>query len=54
MSEGRLLAVGPPRAILADEELMSRAGLEPPQIVELSLRLFGQPLLSVEEVVVCE
>ena len=54
LSEGRLLAVGPPRAVLADEELMSRAGLEPPQIVELSLRLFGEPLLSVEEVVVRE
>lgn len=52
LSDGRLLAVGRPRAILADSELMDRAGLEPPQMIELSLRLFGKPLLSIEEVMV--
>jgi len=47
---GRLLAAGPTEHVLADAELLGEAGLEPPQIVELSSRLLGEPVLSIREV----
>ena len=47
---GEVLAVGPTRRVLADLELMGRAGLEPPQVVRLSQMVLGEPALTVEEV----
>jgi len=48
--DGEVLAVGPTRKVLADLELMGRAGLEPPQVVRLSQMVLGEPALTVEEV----
>ncbi len=36
MAEGRILAQGPASDVFADEALMARAGIEPPQVVRLA------------------
>jgi len=41
MAQGRLLADGPVRELFRDRELMKRASLLPPQMIELSGRLGG-------------
>jgi energy-coupling factor transport system ATP-binding protein len=55
LSEGRLVADGPPRAVFADPVAMAGAGLVPPQVTTLSMQLPGRagrpPALSVAELV---
>ena len=51
---GRPIADDTPRAVFADAEVMTRAGLRPPQVTRLALRLDGPtrpwPALGVDEV----
>ena len=51
---GRPIANDTPRAVFADAGVMTRAGLRPPQVTRLALRLDGPtrpwPALGVDEV----
>jgi energy-coupling factor transport system ATP-binding protein len=52
MSNGRILADGPTRQVFANEEVLNRAGLRPPQVMRLFKavpQLASYPVLSVEE-----
>jgi energy-coupling factor transport system ATP-binding protein len=52
LSGGELIFDGTPRALFSEREVLERAGLEPPQITQLSLsmpRFFPTPSLSVTE-----
>ncbi len=51
MAEGRILADGPTRAVMAERSLLRRAALLPPTVVEVGARLCPDSrLLTVEEV----
>ena len=51
MAEGRILADGPTRAVMAEQALLRRAALLPPTVVEVGARLCpASRLLTVEEV----
>ena len=45
LERGRILAEGPPEAVLADAETVRRARLRPPLLLELGRRLQGQGIL---------
>jgi energy-coupling factor transport system ATP-binding protein len=52
MSEGRVIFDGPPATLFADDELLRRAHLRPPPLVELGQRLgLVTPWLRVSDVV---
>ena len=52
MAAGRIIFDGTPRQLFADSSLLSRAGLRPPPIAEVSQRLgLSRPWLGVAEVV---
>ncbi len=52
MSEGKILADGPAREIFSREDLLEKADIRAPQIVQFSNRL-GLTMLSVEEFLSC-
>jgi len=58
LDAGRLIGDAPPRSVFTDGGLLARAGIVPPQITRLSLRLpalgsaGGMPALTVAELVV--
>ena len=49
LGSGRVLATGTPAGVFADGDVMRRAGLRPPAIVEIALALGGPPVTSVDE-----
>ncbi len=49
MSEGTVLAAGPPGELLSDGELMGRAGLQPPIITRFFSRVHEKGILNVEK-----
>jgi energy-coupling factor transporter ATP-binding protein EcfA2 len=52
LSRGELIFDGAPRELFSDEATLRRAGLEPPQITQLTIRMpehFSRPSLSVDE-----
>jgi energy-coupling factor transporter ATP-binding protein EcfA2 len=57
MSEGLILNDGPPSEVFSDKEVLSKAGLQPPQISELA-RMLAQygirpDILTVEDMAAC-
>lgn len=51
IGEGEILLDGPTREVFSNEEVLSKNFIQPPQVVELSKRLFGTAYLTVEEFV---
>lgn len=48
LSEGRIMADGPPRDVFCRDDLLHRAGIVPPREIALG-RIFGFPTLTAEE-----
>ncbi|MBP8953437.1 MAG: ATP-binding cassette domain-containing protein [Armatimonadetes bacterium] len=53
MQGGELLADAPVRDVFGDSALLARSGQSPPLITELAMRVWGRPMLSVDEAVYC-
>jgi len=53
LANGEILADVPTRDLFSDKDLLARAGQRAPQITELSERVWGRTVLSIEEAVRC-
>ena len=50
LAQGKILFTGTPRELFAQEEILSRAGLEPPPVTQLIRRLnIDENILSLDE-----
>ena len=50
LAQGKILFVGTPRELFAQEEILSRAGLEPPPVTQLVRKLnLNENVLSLDE-----